>query len=170
MIEFTLYILQKYGDALEKWQDRCMYILCDEYQDVNDRQELLLNLLSGKYNNLTVVGDDDQCIYGWRGSNVEYIVGFHKRYPNVQVFYLSENFRSTPEIIAVANSLIRANQNRLSKNMFTNNPSGAKPFYNNLKTEKDEAIWIAEIINKAVNQGKKYSDHAILVRASSQGN
>lgn len=168
IIEFTIHILQTYPDALAKWQDKCMYILCDEYQDVNARQELLLSLLSGKYQNLTVVGDDDQCIYGWRGSRVEYIVDFDSRYPGAKSFYLTENFRSTPEIVAVANSLITANQNRLAKQMVSNRPSGRKPVYNNLMTEKDEAAWIADTIRMAVDQGKKYSDHTVLVRSSSQ--
>lgn len=168
IINFAIYILQRYKDALQTWQNRCQYILCDEYQDVNDKQELLLKLLSGKFENLTVVGDDDQCIYGWRGSKVDYMVDFDKAYPDVQDFYLSENFRSTPEIIAVANSLIGANQHRLAKKMFTNNPSGAKPVYNHLKTEGEEALWIADTIKAAVEQGKKYGEHTVLVRASSQ--
>ncbi len=168
IINFALYILREYPDALAVWQDRCQYILCDEYQDVNDKQENLLKLLSGKYHNLTVVGDDDQCIYGWRGSKVDYMVDFHKAYPDVKDYYLSENFRSTPEIVAVANSLIGSNQHRLEKMMFTNNPSGEKPVYNHLPTEKDEAAWIADTIAGGKSDGKHYSDYAILVRAASQ--
>ncbi|MDE6537643.1 MAG: UvrD-helicase domain-containing protein, partial [Muribaculaceae bacterium] len=164
----VLYIFENYSDVLDKWQDKCMYMLCDEYQDVNKHQELLLKQLCGKYENLTVVGDDDQCIYGWRGSRVEYIVDFHRHYHPIKDHYLTENFRSTPEIIAVANSLIKANQNRIPKIMVTNNPSGPKPVYNNAPTEKEEAFWIAQTINDAVSQGKQYSDHAVLVRASSQ--
>lgn len=168
ILNFALYILSHYSDALATWQERCQYILCDEYQDVNEKQERLLALLSGKYHNLTVVGDDDQCIYGWRGSKVDYMVGFDKVYPDARDFFLSENFRSTPEIIAVANSLISENQNRLLKKMYTNNPSGRKPIYNNLKTEAAEAEWIADTIQSGKHDGKKYADHAILVRASSQ--
>lgn len=168
IINFAIYILVTYPEALETWQEKCQYILCDEYQDVNDKQEHLLKLLSGKYQNLTVVGDDDQCIYGWRGSKVDYMVGFDKEYPNVRDFYLSENFRSTPEIIAVANSLISANQHRLMKKMFTKNAKGCKPVYNHLKTEGEEALWIADSIKAANADGRKYADHAVLVRASSQ--
>jgi len=168
IINFAIYILEHYPEALETWQEKCQYILCDEYQDVNDKQENLLRLLSGKYQNLTVVGDDDQCIYGWRGSKVEYMVGFDKAYPDVTDFYLSENFRSTPEIIAVANSLIAANQHRLMKKMFTHNPAGVKPVYNHLKTEGAEALWTADTIGAAVQEGRHYADHAVLVRASSQ--
>lgn len=168
IIQFAIYILTHFPDALEKWQSRCQYLLCDEYQDVNGNQELLLKLLSGKYHNLTVVGDDDQCIYGWRGSDVGYMVNFDKVHEDVRDFQLSENFRSTPEIVAVANSLIRANQNRLTKAMFTNNSSGSKPICACMKQESDESAYIAEMIQKGVQQGKKYSDHTVLVRASSQ--
>ena len=77
---FALHVLSSFPDALEKWQDRCQYILCDEYQDVNSHQELLLFLLSGKFHNLTVGGDDDQCIYGWSGSKVDYMVTFDQKY------------------------------------------------------------------------------------------
>ena len=168
IMNFTLYILQNYKDALDVWQNRCQYILCDEYQDINMRQGLLLALLSGRFGNLTVVGDDDQCIYGWRGSKVDYMLLFSKDYPKAKDYYLSENFRSTPEIIATANSLIAHNQNRLEKKMFTNNPSGSKPVYHNLPTEKNEAEWIADTILSSVKQNKTFNDHTVLVRASSQ--
>lgn len=166
IIQFALYILKNYDEALETWQKRCQYVLCDEYQDVNANQDLLLTLLSGRYHNLTVVGDDDQCIYGWRGSEVDYMVNFDTNHENTQDFSLSENFRSTPEIITVANSLIEKNRNRLAKAMFTNNPEGTKPVYYMANTENAEAEFIADTILK---EGKEqYSRHAVLVRASSQ--
>lgn len=168
MIQFPLYILNTYSDIKDKWQDRCQYVLCDEFQDVNQPQLNLLRILSGKYQNLFIVGDDDQAIYGWRNAKVEYMIDFVKNYQNVNDFYLSENFRSTPEIVDVANSLIGNNQNRIPKVMFTNNPHGNKPAYNNAKTEKAEAMWIADTIVSNVAKGRKYSDHAILIRASSQ--
>lgn len=166
IIQFAIYILQNHKDALEAWQRKCQYVLCDEYQDVNANQDLLLTLLSGKYQNLTVVGDDDQCIYGWRGSEVDYMVNFEKTHEGTEDFSLSENFRSTPEVIAVANSLIKKNQNRLAKEMFTNNPSGKRPIFFTAKTEKEESEFVADTILKAEN--RKYSDFAVLVRASSQ--
>lgn len=166
MIQLTIYILLEHKDVLEKWQKKCQYVLCDEYQDVNKAQDMLLSLLSENYHNLTVVGDDDQCIYGWRGSEVEYMVNFEKTHEYTNDFSLSENFRSTPEIIAVANSLISKNQNRLVKTMFTNNASGMKPLYYVAETEKEEADFIADTILKT--EERKYSDYAILVRAASQ--
>lgn len=166
MIQFALYILQNYEEALETWQKRCQYVLCDEYQDVNANQDLLLTLLSGKYHNLTVVGDDDQCIYGWRGSEVDYMVHFDRNHENTRDFSLSENFRSTPEIIEVANSLISKNQNRLTKTMFTNKASGEKPVYYTANTESAEADFIAGRILQS--EKRNYSDYTVLVRASSQ--
>lgn len=166
MIQITLHILLEHEDVLKKWQNKCQYVLCDEYQDVNNAQDLLLTLLSGKYHNLTVVGDDDQCIYGWRGSEVDYMVEFEKTHEETKDFTLSENFRSTPEIIAVANSLISKNQNRLLKTMFTNNPSGKKPVYYVAETLKEESEFIANTILK--EKERKYSDYVILVRAASQ--
>ena len=166
MMQMTLYILLENKEVLEKWQKKCQYVLCDEYQDVNNAQDLLLSLLSGNYQNLTVVGDDDQCIYGWRGSEVDYMVDFEKTHEETIDFTLSENFRSTPEIIAVANSLISKNCNRLLKTMFTKNPSGRKPIYYVAETLKGESDFIADTILRG--KDKKYSDYAILVRASSQ--
>ena len=165
MIQLTLYILLEHKEVLEKWQRKCRYVLCDEYQDVNETQDVLLTLLSGNYHNLTVVGDDDQCIYGWRGSEVDYMVGFETTHEETKDFTLSENFRSTPEIIAVANSLISKNANRLLKRMFTNNPSGKKPVYYVAETLRGEADFIADTILKT--KENKYSDCAILVRAAS---
>lgn len=166
MMQMTLYILLENKEVLEKWQKKCQYVLCDEYQDVNNAQDLLLSLLSGYYHNLTVVGDDDQCIYGWRGSEVDFMVDFEKTHEKTIDFTLSENFRSTPEIIAVANSLISKNSNRLLKTMFTNNPSGKKPVYFVAETLKGESDFIADTILRG--KDKKYSNYAILVRASSQ--
>ena len=166
MLQFTLSILQKDEETLAKWQKRCQYVLCDEYQDVNAQQDRLLTLLSGRYHNLTVVGDDDQCIYGWRGSEVDYMVNFDKNHEDTTDFSLSENFRSTPEIVAVANSLIEKNRNRLEKQMYTNNPSGKKPLYYVAATEDAEAEFIADTILKS--GGERFFEYAVLVRAPSQ--
>lgn len=168
LIHFTNYILLHHKDILEKWQDRCQYVLCDEYQDVNGEQELLLSLISGKFQNLFVVGDDDQNIYGWRGSKSDYMIHFDTKYEDVTLFNLSENFRSTPEIIDVANSLVSVNQNRLEKQMFTHNSHGPKPLYHEAESQKLEASWIAGQIKANVQKGSKYKDHAILIRAASQ--
>lgn len=113
VIHFALYIFDHFPEARETWQDRCMYVLCDEFQDVSAEQYRLLTVLSGKYGNLFVVGDDDQNIYSWRGSNPEYMIHFHENYPEVKSYQLTENFRSTPQVVALSKSLIQQNRNRL---------------------------------------------------------
>lgn len=168
MMQFTRYIFDKHIDAKEKWQERCQYVLCDEFQDVSGAQMELLIELSKKYGNLFVVGDDDQLIYGWREAKPEYMLQFFSRFPDGRDYALTENFRSTPEIVSVANSLINKNVNRIEKGMFTNNPSGSKPVFSYHKSEKEEAGWIAETIIDSVKGGKRFIDHAILVRAVSQ--
>ena len=122
LINFTLYILNRNEDVRIRWQEKCQYVLCDEYQDVNMKQDMLLHILSGLYQNLFVVGDDDQNIYTWRGSDPEYMINFDKTHENVQDYSLTENFRSTPQIVNAAKSLISANQNRLEKQMISNRP------------------------------------------------
>ncbi len=168
VMHFALYILDHFPDAKKKWQDRCQYVLCDEFQDVSAEQGRLLSVLSGRFGNLFVVGDDDQNIYSWRGSNPEYMIHFHEDYPEVKSYQLTENFRSTPQVVELAKALIIQNKNRLKKDMFTRNLSGAKPVFNQLKTEKEESAWIANCIGREMEQGKKYSDFVVLVRASSQ--
>ena len=168
LLHLVLYLFRTNQEVLSRWQDRCQYVLCDEFQDVSRDQQELLSMLSGKYHNLFVIGDDDQNIYGWRGSRVEYMIGFDSQYPGAKDFPLFENFRSTPEIVAAANSLISSNTNRITKEMFTRNPHGDKPVYNCLPTEKEEALWIASQILEDIKAGKKWQDHAVLVRAASQ--
>lgn len=168
LIQMTIYIFKHFPDALAKWQDKCQYVLCDEYQDVSNDQEELLSLISGKFKNLFVIGDDDQNIYGWRGSEVEYMINFDKRYKNAIDFPLNLNFRSTPEIVATAASLIKANKNRIPKKMVTNNKSGSKPLYNMLSSEKEEGVWICDKIKERIDKGYRYDSNAVLVRSSFQ--
>ena len=115
IIQFAIYILTQYKEALKKWQSRCQYLLCDEYQDVNKNQEYLLYLLSGKYHNLTVVGDDDQSIYRFRGSKPEIMLSFDKVYPAAKIVTLEQNYRCTPAIVAAAGNLISHNKKRFDK-------------------------------------------------------
>ncbi len=176
LLQFTVYLFETYPEVLEKWQDRCEYVLVDEYQDVSGVQARLADLLSGKYKNLFIIGDDDQLIYSWRGSKPDYLIEFDQHHRNTQTFYLEQNFRSTPEIIAVSNEMIRYNQNRMEKHMVTQNSTGPKPIYNCTETAKDEAIWIAEcIVENSKKQGtdgipEQMGESAILVRSSRQAN
>lgn len=168
LIHFTIHIFSNHVDVLDKWQDKCEYVLVDEYQDVSQAQAKLADMLSNKYGNLFIIGDDDQLIYSWRGSKPEYLIGFDTTHYNTQSFTLDNNFRSTPEIIGVANELIQCNQERIPKRMTTANSSGIKPVYNCARTAKDEAKWICEMIQKAVETGIDYKEHTILIRSSLQ--
>ena len=168
LINFTLYILEKNEDVRIRWQEKCQYVLCDEYQDVNMKQDMLLGILSGLYQNLFVVGDDDQNIYTWRGSDPAYMINFDKTHEDVKDYYLTENFRSIPQIVNVAKSLISANQNRLQKEMISKRPDGNKPVFNATETEEKESSWIADTILDNIARNMKYRDHTVLVRAASQ--
>ena len=168
LINFTLYILKRDEDVRIRWQEKCQYVLCDEYQDVNMKQDMLLTILSGMYGNLFVVGDDDQNIYTWRGSDPEYMIKFDSTHENAKDYYLTENFRSTPQIVEAAKSLISANQNRLDKKMISNRPDGMKPVFNAPESEEKESLWIADTILDDIAKNMKYSDHTVLVRAASQ--
>jgi DNA helicase-2/ATP-dependent DNA helicase PcrA len=166
LIYFTLYILKKEPEVLQKWQERLYYILVDEAQDGSISQFELVELLSGKNHNLFLVGDPDQTIYEWRGAKPEYLVLFDKKYPDCQTILLEQNYRSTPNIVDISNALISNNKKRVPKNMFTLNAEGAIPVHFHGKTEDEENECICNEIKDILKQGATYSDIAILYRAS----
>lgn len=151
--------------VLEKYQNRFKYILVDEFQDTNKIQYDLVKLLAGKYKNIFVVGDEDQCIYTWRGANYSNISDFQRDFPDCKVFKLEQNYRSTKQILNLANSLIKKNKQRLEKTLWTQNEDGNLPEARLVYDEKEEAEIIArEIYDLVSNKGYKYSDFAVLVR------
>lgn len=166
LINFVFILFKDFPDVLKKWQERLHYIQVDEFQDSSSRQFYLVQKLSEKSNNLFVVGDPDQTIYEWRGARPEFIVNFDKTYPSCKTIFLNQNYRSTPEVLSVGNSIIKRNKLRVDKDMFTHNPSGFKVIHYHGKTEEDEAKWIADRIEIIIkNNNAKYSDIAILYRA-----
>ena len=165
LINFVLHIFDISEEARLKWQERLEYIMVDEYQDIDDLQYRLMKALCPLHGNLFVVGDPDQTIYTWRGASVRFILDFEKDFPNVRTIMMNENYRSTPEILAVANDLIAKNKNRVEKNLTAQNPDGPLPVYHHARTNKLEAEWIANEIHNLVDHGAKYSDVAILYRA-----
>lgn len=165
LINFVLHIFDISEEARLKWQERLEYIMVDEYQDIDDLQYRLMKALCPLHGNLFVVGDPDQTIYTWRGASVRFILDFEKDFPNVRTIIMNENYRSTPEILAVANDLIAKNKNRVEKNLAAQNPDGPLPVYHHAPTNKLEAEWIANEIHNLVDHGAKYSDVAILYRA-----
>ena len=164
LIKFTLYIFSKSDEIRLKWQQRLEYIMIDEFQDIDGLQYELMQALCAYHKNLFVVGDPDQTIYSWRGANVKHILDFDKNFPKVKTIMMMKNYRSTPEIIAAANSLIDKNTVRMKKQLIPTLPKGERVVYSHAKTTKEEANSIAERIKKLSKAGVPYGDITILYR------
>jgi len=165
LITIALHILRTDAEKCRKWQERMMYVMVDEFQDVSGNQYALAEILSGYHRNLFIVGDPDQTIYTWRGARIEYILEFDKNHENTQTIFLDTNYRSTPDILAVSNSLIEKNRNRLPHRLVAVKPSEACPLYVHSRTTGDEAQWVTNEIKRLVEAGTKYSDIAVLYRS-----
>ena len=165
LIKFTLYIFSKSDEIRLKWQQRLEYIMIDEFQDIDGLQYELMQALCAYHKNLFVVGDPDQTIYTWRGANVKHILDFDKNFPKVKTIMMMKNYRSTPEIIAAANSLIDKNTVRMKKQLIPTLAKGERVVYSHAKTTKEEANSIAERIKKLSKAGVPYGDITILYRA-----
>lgn len=165
LIKFTLYIFSKSDEIRLKWQQRLEYIMIDEFQDIDPLQYELMQALCAYHKNLFIVGDPDQTIYSWRGANVKHILDFDKNFPKVKTIMMMKNYRSTPEIIAAANSLIDKNTVRMKKQLIPTLPKGERVVYSHAKTTKEEANSIAERIKKLSKAGVPYGDITILYRA-----
>lgn len=158
----TLYILEKFEDARKVWQDKLNYIMLDEAQDCSSKGWDLIELLAEQYHNLCIVGDPDQAIYEWRGARPEDFISFNA---DTEII-LAQNYRSTPNILNVANSIIKHNVNRIPKDLFTVQESSKIVIHYHGKTEIEEGQWIAEQVSTLVEHGAKNSEFAILYRAS----
>lgn len=165
LIKFTLYIFSKSDEIRLKWQQRLEYIMIDEFQDIDGLQYELMQALCAYHKNLFIVGDPDQTIYTWRGANVKHILDFDKNFPKVKTIMMMKNYRSTPEIIAAANSLIDKNTVRMKKQLIPMLAKGERVVYSHAKTTKEEANSIAERIKKLSKAGVPYGDITILYRA-----
>ena len=164
----TVKILSENPDVLSKYQDKFRYILVDEYQDTNNSQYLLINLLAQANRNLCVVGDDDQSIYKFRGANIGNILNFEDDYSDVQKITLDQNYRSTQNILDAANSVISNNKGRMGKSLWTSNGNGNKVYVYTGTNEYDEARYIARQIKKHFDEQGSFSDCAILYRTNAQ--
>jgi DNA helicase-2/ATP-dependent DNA helicase PcrA len=156
-------------DTLEKYQNKWLYFLVDEYQDTNKAQYELIKLLSRKNKNIFVVGDFDQAVYAWRGADFRNILNFEKEYPDAKTIVLEENYRSTQNILTAAAQVIRKNRERKEKKLWTQNPKGAPIIIFSAKNEKEEGNFIAEEIRKKMRERDfSFSDFAVLYRTNAQ--
>lgn len=167
LMSFALYLLTIDEEVRNKWQEKLNYIQVDEFQDSSYRELQLVDILSGKYQNLMIVGDPDQNIYEWRGSDVKLLVDFDKHHIPTKTVILNQNYRSTPEILNCANHLIEKNALRLKKDLFTLAPSGDSVLHYHSKTEEEEGRHLVGEIRSLIRKGDlSYSDFAVLYRSS----
>ena len=169
LICLTVELFKNHPDVLEGYQERLRYIMVDEYQDTNTAQFELIRLLALKYQNLCVVGDDDQSIYKFRGANIYNILNFEHHFPDATVIKLEQNYRSTQNILDAANAVIANNQGRKEKRLWTDNGAGDKITFEQLDTAAEEADFVARDIARRVRKGEyQYKDCAILYRTNAQ--
>ena len=169
LIVKTVELFRMNPDVLDSYQERFRYISVDEYQDTNTAQFELVRLLSQKYRNLCVVGDDDQSIYKFRGANIRNILDFEKVFPEAAVVKLEQNYRSTQTILDAANAVIRNNTARKDKRLWTDQKEGEKVHFRRFETAYEEAEFIAsDIVQKKKRYGAQYRDFAVLYRTNAQ--
>ena len=169
LIVKTVELFQNCGDVLENYQERFRYIMVDEYQDTNTAQFKFISLLAQRYQNLCVVGDDDQSIYKFRGANIRNILDYEKVYPDAKVIKLEQNYRSTQNILDAANAVIRNNRGRKEKALWTEKGAGSRVHFRQFDNAYEEAEYIADdIADKVKNDGIAYADCAVLYRTNAQ--
>lgn len=166
----TVELFEKCPEILEYYQNQFKYIMVDEYQDTNKVQYKFVSLLAEKHGNICVVGDDDQSIYKFRGATIENILSFENTFKGAKIIRLEQNYRSTQNILNAANEVISNNTMRKGKTLWTENREGDKIEVHSCETERDEAAFIADSILKGAEQGRAYSDFAILYRMNAQSN
>jgi len=164
----TVQLFEKDDDVRAFYQNKFKYIMVDEYQDTNYMQYRFIKYLAEAHNNICVVGDDDQCIYQWRGADINNILDFEKDFKNTKVIKLEQNYRSHGNILDAAHSVIENNKGRKKKKLWTDKEKGEKIKYYRADNEKDEARYIAQEIDRLKSMDLKYKDFAILYRTNSQ--
>ena len=165
LIKFVLCIFSHHPDIREKWQKRLEYIMVDEFQDIDGLQYKLMEELCGWHRNLFIVGDPDQTIYTWRGADVRFLLDFDRTHPGTKTILMMDNYRSSPEILSCANTLIAANENRLRKDLIPHCPGDKKPVWYHAKNAGEEAGWIADGIEALKRSGVPPADIAVLYRS-----
>lgn len=168
LLIMPIILFKKHPNVLEQYQELFKYVFIDEYQDTNEAQYLLSKMISDKYKNICVVGDDSQSIYSWRGANFKNILNFEKDYKDAKVILLEQNYRSTKTILNAANSVIKNNVNRKDKNLWTDNEAGEKIKYIRANDEREESSYVTREINKLKSDGTSLDDIAVLYRTNAQ--
>ena len=169
IINYTIKILTENPDVLEYYTEKFKYVLVDEYQDTNKAQFMLVSILASKYGNITVVGDNDQGIYSFRGADITNILNFEKDFPGTKIIKLEQNYRCTGNILKAANAVIKHNENKYEKKLWTANDEGELPSIYQAEDEYDEASYVVKQINHLkTEEYYKYSDFVVLYRMNSQ--
>ena len=168
LIGKTVELFENNSDVLEYYQRRFKYILVDEYQDTNHAQYRLISLLAAKHKNICVVGDDDQSIYKFRGADITNILGFENEFKNAKVIKLEENYRSTGNVLTAANEVIRNNQGRKGKKLWTQNENGDKITVYSADNERDEGRFLVSKVEELKDGGETYNDMVVLYRMNAQ--
>lgn len=169
IIMLTVRLFRQQPEVLRYYQEKFRYILIDEYQDTNHAQYVLVKLLAERYRNLCVVGDDDQSVYRFRGADVQNILDFERDYPEAKVLKLEQNYRSTKSILEAANAVVKHNEERKDKSLWTENQQGTPLVYYFANNEQDEARYVAERIQRLKDaEGRPFNDFALLYRTNAQ--
>ncbi|ODA39367.1 DNA helicase PcrA [Desulfosporosinus sp. BG] len=169
IIMLTVQLFQQSDHVYRYYQDKFRYIMVDEYQDTNHAQYMLIKLLASEYRNLCVVGDDDQSVYGWRGADIQNILDFERDYPEARVIKLEQNYRSTQKILEAANAVVKNNESRKEKSLWTENSEGQAVVCYVGSDERDEAAYVANRIKRLHElEGRPFNDFAILYRTNAQ--
>jgi len=168
LLILPLKLFNEHKEVMEKYQEQYKYVFIDEYQDTNKPQYILSKLISAKYKNITVVGDNDQAIFTWRGADYKNILNFEKDYEDAKVVILDENYRSTKTILKAANNVIKNNKLRKEKNLWTENEDGNKITYYKAFDERDESFYVIKEIKKLLDDGVNPNDICVLYRANAQ--
>lgn len=165
LIKLTLHIFEREPEARDKWQGRLEYVMVDEFQDIDALQYELMDVLCGRHKNLFVVGDPDQTIYSWRGADVRFLLDFPERHPGTTTIVMGRNYRSTPQVIAAANSLVAKNSMRVEKDLVPTRPDGPRPLVCYAESPEAEGAWVAGRCRELHDAGVPWRDVCVLYRA-----
>ncbi len=169
LLLFPLVLFEKFPDVLQKYQEKWKYVLVDEYQDTNRPQFLFINAIASNHNQICVVGDDDQSIYGWRGADIRNILNFEKSFPGCEIYKLEQNYRSTQQILNAASAVVKNNEDRAIKDLKAMNGAGDKLGLLETNDEMEEADALISVLEKEIKMNKRtFSDFAVLYRTNAQ--